>query len=170
MQSSPPLQSPPPSPLTRPHGVGIASDLKTLAPGARPRIDAAAAVAAQLYFRLGFKVFLRRFRPSVRVDTASGDIFLLKTLFYLWPRQVKPSLGSWSRARRVAFSTAGGRARRPRSRRGRAPSLVPGFQRARPALSPFSPSPSVLASPQAGPSSLQASPLCCQPVPSPRVG
>ena len=43
-------------------------------------------------------MFLSRFRRSVRVDTASGDIFLLKTLFYLWPRQVKPSLGSWSRA------------------------------------------------------------------------
>ena len=52
-----PLQSPPPLPLTRLHGVGIASDLKTLAPGARPRIDVAAAVAAQLSFRLGLKCF-----------------------------------------------------------------------------------------------------------------
>ena len=110
---------------------------------------------------------LRRFRPSVRVDTASDDIFLLKTLFDLWPRQVKPSLASWSRARRVAFSTAGGRAQI-----GRAP-----FPRSRdsreaaPLLSPLLPSPSVLASPEAAPCAPQQPPfLSARPLTPHRVG
>ena len=108
-------------------------------------------------------MLLRRFRPSVRVDTASGDIFLLKTLFYLWPRQIKPSLASWSRARRVVFSTAGGRAQI-----GRAPS-----PRSRDSgeSAPLPLSPSVLASPEAGPSAPQQAPfLSARPLTPHRVG
>ena len=112
-------------------------------------------------------MLLRRFRPSVRVDTASGDIFLLKTLFYLWPRQVKPSLASWSHARRIAFSTAGGRAQigrapSPRSRDSGEPA---------PLLRPLSPSPSVLTSPEAGPSAPQQAPfVSARPLTPRRVG
>ena len=112
-------------------------------------------------------MLLRRFRLSVRVGTASGDIFRLKTPFYLWPRQVKPSLASWSRARRVVFSTARGRAQigrapSPRSRdSGESVSL----------LSPVPPSPSVLASPEAGPSAPQQPPfLSARPLTPYRVG
>ena len=110
---------------------------------------------------------LRRFRPSVRVDTASDDIFLLKTLFDLWPRQVKPSLASWSRARPVAFSTAGSRALM-----GRTLSPQSGDSgEAAPLLSPFPPSPSVLASPEAGPSAPQQPPfLSARPLTPHRVG
>ena len=113
---------------------------------------------------------LRRFRPSVCVNPASGDIFLLKTLFDLWPRQAKPSLASWSRARPVAFSTAGsraliGRALSSQSRDSRdsaEPALL---------LSPFPPSPSVLASPEAGPSAPQQPPfLSARPLTPDRVG
>ena len=112
-------------------------------------------------------MLLRRFRPSVRVDTASGDIFLLKTPFYLWPRQVKPSLASWSRARRVVFSTARGRAQI-----GRAPSPRSWDSgEAAPLLSPFPPSPSVLESPEAGPSASQQPPfLSARPLTPHRVG
>ena len=113
---------------------------------------------------------LRRFRPSVCVNPASGDIFLLKTLFDLWPRQAKPSLASWSRARPVAFSTAGsraliGRALSSQSRDSRdsaEPALL---------LSPFPPSPSVLASPEASPSASQQPPfLSARPLTPHRVG
>ena len=113
---------------------------------------------------------LRRYRPSVRVDTASGDVFLLNTLFEDWPRPVKPSLASWSRARPVAFSTAGsraliGRALSSQSRDSRdsaEPALL---------LSPFPPSPSVLASPEAGPSAPQPPPfLSARPLTPHRVG
>ena len=110
---------------------------------------------------------LRRYRPSVRVDTASGDVFLLNTLFEDWPRPVKPSLASWSRARRVAFSTAGGRAQI-----GRAPSLWSWDSvEAALLLSPFPPSPSVLASPEASPSASQQPPfLSARPLTPHRVG
>ena len=110
---------------------------------------------------------LRRFRPSVCVNPASGDIFLLKTLVYLWPRQVKPSLASWSHARRVAFSTAGGRAQI-----GRAPSPWSWDSgEAAPLLSRFPPSTSVLASPEAGPSAPQQPPfLSARPLTPHRVG
>ena len=110
---------------------------------------------------------LRRYRPSVRVDTASGDVFLLNTLFEDWPRPVKPSLASWSRARRVAFSTAGGRAQI-----GRAPSLWSWDSvEAALLLSPLPPSPSVLASPEAAPSAPQQPPfLSARPLTPHRVG
>ena len=110
---------------------------------------------------------LRRYRPSVRVDTASGDVFLLNTLFEDWPRPVKPSLASWSRARRVAFSTAGGRAQI-----GRAPSLWSWDSvEAALLLSPFPPRSSVLASPEAGPSAPQQPPfLSARPFTPDRVG
>ena len=103
----------------------------------------------------------------MRVDTASGDIFLLKTLVYLWPRQVKPSLASWSRARPVAFSTAGSRALM-----GRTLSPQSGDSgEAAPLLSPLLPSPSVLASPEAGPSAPQQPPfLSARPLTPDRVG
>ena len=112
-------------------------------------------------------MLLRRFRLSVRVGTASGDIFRLKTPFYLWPRQVKPSLASWSRARRVVFSTARGRAQigrapSPRSRDSGEPA---------PLLRPLPPRPSVLESPEAGPSAPQQAPfLSARPLTPRRVG
>ena len=103
----------------------------------------------------------------MRVDTASGDIFLLKTLFELWPRQVKPSLASWSRARRVALSTAGGRVQIDRAPSPR--SWDSG--EAAPLLSPFPPSPSVLAFPEVGPSAPQQPPfLSARPLTPHRVG
>ena len=103
----------------------------------------------------------------MRLDTACGDIFLLKILVYLWPRQVKPSLASWSHARRVAFSIAGGRAQI-----GRAPSPWSwDFGEAAPLLSRFPPSTSVLASPEAGPSAPQQPPfLSARPFTPDRVG
>ena len=112
-------------------------------------------------------MLLRRFWPWVRVDTASGDIFLLKTHFDLWPRQVKPSLASWSHARRVALSTTGGRVQI-----GCAPSPRSWDSgQAAPLLSPFPPSPSVLASPEAGPSTPQQPPfLSARPLTPRRVG
>lgn len=112
-------------------------------------------------------MLLRRYRPSVCVDAASGDIFLLNPLFDLWPCPVKPSLASLSHARRVAFSTAGGRAQI-----GRAPSPWSWDSgEAAPLLSPLLPSPSVLASPEAGPSAPQQPPfLSARPLTPHRVG
>ena len=140
------LQSPPPPPAPAPahSSSGCGNSQRPENPGTRCSAPnrRCRCRCGPVIFSFGFEVLLSRFQPWVRVDTASGDIFLLKTLFYLWPRQVKPSLASWSRApprlqpSRVAFPTAGGRARRPRSRRGRALSLVPGFRRARPAPEP----------------------------------